>query len=343
MLPGQSSSAGGGSSSSSSGLSSGSDSALYQAAATDVGWFWWMWTWFRSWFWGPSVTLYDCMAAFFSADELKNDNMYSCEKCNKLRNGLKYSRVLTLPEMLCVHLKRFRHDLSYSSKISSPVHFPLTNLDMRPYLHKDCRSEVSLYDLTAVICHHGGVGGGHYTCYAKHDPSGMWFEYDDQFVTQAAPETVQNCEPYVLFYRKKNPKMDALRARAMKLVLGPRLESDIRFYVSKNWFHRFNTFAEPGPIDNWTLLCPHGGVPPDKAAYLNKLVIALPQPLWDFLYKKFGGGPACNRFFNCETCQLSADLLDRRQTDELERFTVLKHDFQVQRVICLIQPYRRTL
>jgi ubiquitin carboxyl-terminal hydrolase 20/33 len=108
--------------------------AVYQA--TQDGWIWWFWNWFRSWFWGPAVSLYDCMGAFFSADELKGDNMYSCEKCNKLRNGVKFSRVLALPEMLCVHLKRFRHDLSYSSKISSPVHFPLTGLDMRPYLHK---------------------------------------------------------------------------------------------------------------------------------------------------------------------------------------------------------------
>lgn len=108
--------------------------AVYQAAQD--GWFWWIWNWVRSWFWGPAVSLHDCMAAFFSADELKGDNMYSCEKCNKLRNGIKYSRVLALPEMLCIHLKRFRHDLSYSSKISSPVIFPLTGLDMRPYLHK---------------------------------------------------------------------------------------------------------------------------------------------------------------------------------------------------------------
>lgn len=108
--------------------------AVYQA--TQDGWIFWIWNWFRSWFWGPAVSLHDCMAAFFSADELKGDNMYSCEKCNKLRNGVKFSKVLALPEMLCVHLKRFRHDLSYSSKISSPVHFPLTGLDMRPYLHK---------------------------------------------------------------------------------------------------------------------------------------------------------------------------------------------------------------
>ncbi|XP_026581736.1 ubiquitin carboxyl-terminal hydrolase 20-like, partial [Pseudonaja textilis] len=36
-----------------------------------------------SWFWGPVVTLEDCLAAFFAADELKGDNMYSCERCKK--------------------------------------------------------------------------------------------------------------------------------------------------------------------------------------------------------------------------------------------------------------------
>ena len=36
-----------------------------------------------SWFWGPVITLQDCLAAFFSADDLKGDNMYSCEKCKK--------------------------------------------------------------------------------------------------------------------------------------------------------------------------------------------------------------------------------------------------------------------
>ena len=39
------------------------------------------------------MSLLDCLAYFFSADELKGDNMYSCDKCKKLRNGLKYSQV----------------------------------------------------------------------------------------------------------------------------------------------------------------------------------------------------------------------------------------------------------
>lgn len=231
--------------------------------------------------------------------------------------------------MLCVHLKRFRHDLSYSSKISSPVHFPLTGLDMRPYLHKDCKSEVSTYDLTAVICHHGTVGGGHYTSFARHELTGKWFEFDDQLVTEVTPEIVQNCQAYVLFYRKSNPKMSIIRAHAKELAdSNPIQPSDLKFYVSRQWINRFNTFAEPGPIDNYSILCPHGGLPPCKAALSSHLVVPLQQPLWDFLYKQFGGGPICNRLFECDTCHRAAEMLARRQEDELEAFMKFKGEFQ---------------
>lgn len=47
---------------------------VYQA--TQVGWVAMLTNWIRSLIWGPAVTLHDCMAAFFSADELKGDNMY---------------------------------------------------------------------------------------------------------------------------------------------------------------------------------------------------------------------------------------------------------------------------
>jgi hypothetical protein len=45
-----------------------------------------------------------------------------------------------LPDTLCIHLKRFRHDFAFSSKISTKVVFPLHRLDMAPWLHKDCVS-----------------------------------------------------------------------------------------------------------------------------------------------------------------------------------------------------------
>lgn len=52
---------------------------------------------------------------------------------------------MELPEILCIHLKRFRHELMSSSKISNYVSFPLTQLDMRPYLHKGLCSVLTTF------------------------------------------------------------------------------------------------------------------------------------------------------------------------------------------------------
>ena len=60
---------------------------------SEDGWVSWAWWWLSSWFYGPDVSLMDCLESFFSADELKGDNMYKCEKCKMLRNGLKFSKV----------------------------------------------------------------------------------------------------------------------------------------------------------------------------------------------------------------------------------------------------------
>jgi ubiquitin carboxyl-terminal hydrolase 20/33 len=67
---------------------------------------------------------------------LSSVERHSCGTCKKLRNGTKVSRVLELPEVMCIHLKRFRHEYLGSSKISTRVSFPLENIDMGPYLHK---------------------------------------------------------------------------------------------------------------------------------------------------------------------------------------------------------------
>ena len=68
----------------SSSLNPGSMTSLNLAeAGSNPGWLGWMWGWVSSWFYGPNITLHDCLAYFFSADELKGENMYSCEKCKQ--------------------------------------------------------------------------------------------------------------------------------------------------------------------------------------------------------------------------------------------------------------------
>lgn len=193
---------------------------------------------------------------------------------------------------------------------------------MRPYLHKDCKSLVPTYNLCSVICHHGTVGGGHYTCYARNALNGRWYEFDDQYVTEVTPDVVQNCQAYVLFYQKHNPQMKMLREEAINLsTSNPLYEGDIQFYVTREWLSRLATFSEPGPINNQDMLCPHGGIQHSKAALISQIAVPIPQPLWDFLYTRFGGGPAVNIMFECEICKRAADALSRRQLYELAVFT----------------------
>ncbi|XP_032563999.1 ubiquitin carboxyl-terminal hydrolase 20 [Chiroxiphia lanceolata] len=282
-----------------------------------------------SWFWGPVVTLEDCLAAFFAADELKGDNMYSCERCKKLRNGVKYCKVLRLPEILCIHLKRFRHEVMYSFKINSHVSFPLEGLDLRPFLAKECVSQITTYDLLSVICHHGTAGSGHYIAYCQNVINGQWYEFDDQYVTEVHETVVQNAEAYVLFYRKSSE--EAVRERQKVVSLASMKEhSLLQFYISREWLNKFNTFAEPGPITNHTFLCSHGGIPPNKYHYIDDLVVILPQNVWEYLYNRFGGGPAVNHLYVCSICQVEIEALAKRRRIEIDTFIKLNKAFQAE-------------
>ncbi|TRY74991.1 hypothetical protein TCAL_13266 [Tigriopus californicus] len=301
--------------------------AALRSQPVNDGWMAWAYSWMFGWYYGPNISLNDCLSYFFSADELKGDNMYSCEKCKKLRNGLKFSQVTVLPDTLCIHLKRFRHDFSYSSKISTKVSFPLVDLDMTPWLHKDATSQVTLYDLTGVICHHGSAGGGHYTAYALNPDNLDWYEFDDSRVSKVEPATVMNAEAYVLFYRKNNLTNEHMREQVVQLIQ-ENAPSLIKFFVSKQWFNKFENFAEPGPIDNSDFLCPHGGVLPMKSEYVYDLCIELAQPVWDRLHAHFGGGPVCNLLHECSQCRMELDALTRQKKFELEEFKTLHLEFE---------------
>ncbi|XP_043914565.1 ubiquitin carboxyl-terminal hydrolase 20 isoform X2 [Protopterus annectens] len=282
-----------------------------------------------SWFWGPVITLEDCLAAFFAADELKGDNMYSCEKCKKLRNGIKYCKVLKLPEILCIHLKRFRHEVMYSFKINNHVSFPLEGLDLRPFLAKESNSKITTYDLLSVICHHGTAGSGHYIAYCQNVINGQWYEFDDQYVTEVHETVVQSAEAYVLFYRKSNE--EAVRERQKVIALASMKEpSLLQFYISREWLNKFNTFAEPGPITNHNFLCTHGGIPPHKYHYIDDLVVIVPQNVWEYLYSRFGGGPAVNHMYVCSVCQVEIEALAKRRRTEIDTFIKLNKAFQAE-------------
>ncbi|XP_057571651.1 ubiquitin carboxyl-terminal hydrolase 33 isoform X3 [Hippopotamus amphibius kiboko] len=270
-----------------------------------------------SWFWGPIVTLQDCLAAFFARDELKGDNMYSCEKCKKLRNGVKFCKVQKFPEILCIHLKRFRHELMFSTKISTHVSFPLEGLDLQPFLAKDSPAQIVTYDLLSVICHHGTASSGHYIAYCRNNLNNLWYEFDDQSVTEVSESTVQNAEAYVLFYRYGGgPAVNHLyichtcqieaekieKRRKTELEIFIRLnrafqeeDSPATFYcISMQWFREWESFVKgkdgdpPGPIDNTKIAVTKcGSVILRQGADSGQIS----EETWNFLQSIYGGGP----------------------------------------------------
>lgn len=64
------------------------------------------------------------------------------------------------------HLKRFTYSRYLKNKIDTFVNFPIHDLDLSKYV-KNENGQSYLYELYAVSNHYGGLGGGHYTAYAK--------------------------------------------------------------------------------------------------------------------------------------------------------------------------------
>uniref|UniRef100_A0A8C9TAL2 Ubiquitin carboxyl-terminal hydrolase n=1 Tax=Scleropages formosus TaxID=113540 RepID=A0A8C9TAL2_SCLFO len=291
-----------------------------------------------SWFWGPVVTLEDCLAAFFAADELKGDCL--CQQVYKVLSCF----FCCSSQILCVHLKRFRHEVMYSFKINSHVSFPLEGLDLRPFLAKESPSQITTYDLLSVICHHGTAASGHYIAYCQNVINGQWYEFDDQYVTEVHETVVQNAEAYVLFYRKSSE--ESVRERQKVVALANLKEpSLLQFYISREWLNKFNTFTEPGPITNHTFLCQHGGIPPNKYHYIDDLVVILPQNVWEYLYNRFGGGPAVNHLYLCSICQVEIDTLAKRRKVEIDTFIKLNKEFQAEEaptvILCISMQWFR--
>lgn len=87
-------------------------------------------------------------------------------------------------------------------KLLNEVTFPIVGLDVYKYLDKEARllNKDTVYDLTGVIKHIGGVGGGHYTATCKHCDTGEWLDFNDSFVKSSSEMSTKGPSAYVLFY-----------------------------------------------------------------------------------------------------------------------------------------------
>jgi len=152
---------------------------------------------------GAPLDVEQCVEKFSAEERLDGDNAWFCDKCKARVQASKRIELWKLPPLLVVHLKRFSFDArGRAAKISTYVDFPLLDLDLAPYCQSPQR-DPPLYDCFAAINHHGEVGMGHYTAYAKNRVDNRWHLYNDSKVSDVArADNVKTADAYVLFYSR---------------------------------------------------------------------------------------------------------------------------------------------
>ena len=152
------------------------------------------------------ITLYDCLKGFNSEEVLDEDNKWYCPNCKLNVKASKTMSLYRLPNILIIHLKRFRANNRKCRKIDTLVNYPLDNFDMSNCITKTSKvTGECLYKLFAVSNHYGGLSGGHYTAMCYNDILKEWLEFNDSTVNSIDEECVVTNAAYVLFYQRINP------------------------------------------------------------------------------------------------------------------------------------------
>lgn len=81
--------------------------------------------------------LQQCLQAF-TAPEVLDEGTWYCSKCKAHQPGTKKMTLFRLPNTLVLHLKRFSFGTFRRSKITTNVDFPVSGLDLTPYLADKC-------------------------------------------------------------------------------------------------------------------------------------------------------------------------------------------------------------
>ncbi|GAA6013015.1 hypothetical protein JCM10207_008414 [Rhodosporidiobolus poonsookiae] len=156
------------------------------------------------------VPLMACLENFVRDEILDKDDAWHCPRCKKNRKAIKKLSLSKLPPILVIHLKRFSFHGPFSDKIETQVQFPLSGLDLTPFIPPpltDKRGQPInpppakgyVYDLFGVTNHYGNLSSGHYTAYVRSGHE--WNDIGDSKVRPCDPAQVQSAKSaYILYY-----------------------------------------------------------------------------------------------------------------------------------------------
>ncbi|KAL6303936.1 hypothetical protein BKA93DRAFT_701322, partial [Sparassis latifolia] len=148
-----------------------------------------------------------CLRQFSASEMLCQKNKFFCDSCCDLQEAEKRMKIKKLPNVLALHLKRFKYqeDLGKYIKLTYRVAFPM---ELRLFNTVDDADDPDrLYELFAIVVHIGnGPHHGHYVTIIK--AHGAWMLFDDDSVETIKESEISkyfgecNCgSAYVLYYQ----------------------------------------------------------------------------------------------------------------------------------------------
>ncbi|KAF8602409.1 cysteine proteinase [Ceratobasidium sp. AG-I] len=161
-----------------------------------------------------------CLRQFSASEMLCQKNKFFCDSCCGLQEAEKRMKIKKLPNVLALHLKRFKYqeDVQRYIKLSYRVAFPF---ELRLFnTVDDAQDPDRLYELFAIVVHVGsGPHHGHYITIAKQ--RGQWLMFDDDVVEPIRESEIPKYfgdspagSGYVLFYQAVNIDLQALGVKS---------------------------------------------------------------------------------------------------------------------------------
>jgi len=169
------------------------------------------------------IHLEDCLDEFAKEEILSEEDPWFCPRCKVHRRASKKFELWKCPDILVIHLKRFSSSRNFRDKIDVLIDCPVTGLNLQERVGLKEEGKSLVYDLIAVDNHYGGLGGGHYTAFAKSWVDNKWYHYDglstlilrfktakitnkfiDSSVREVNEQKVITSAAYLLFYRRRS-------------------------------------------------------------------------------------------------------------------------------------------
>jgi hypothetical protein len=134
--------------------------------------------------------LIQCIEKYISVEHMCGDNQYEIENGNKY-DAIRSSRYEKIPEILFVHLKRFKFNSESNSmtKVHTRISYP-NKIDFSCYYLT--KVDDIIHCLYGVIVHDGLIDQGHYFVFLRDFKNNRWIKFNDTKVSIASEDEVFN-------------------------------------------------------------------------------------------------------------------------------------------------------